>query len=222
MKKDYSTSLVSCNKYRESISAALDGEATLIAQPDLERHLAGCPDCAAWGSELSMIVRSARLAPLPSTDLAEKILRSAATVRARSSLSTVILRAALLAVAVGQALLSMPSLMDASDSMNAPMHMAHESGGWNLALGIAFLTVVLRPRYAAAFLPMIGVLAGVFTIFCTIDLVAGQVTWQRLMTHLLMVGGLVLLAFIAYSRRARGDSPAMRLRYAARRLARAT
>lgn len=191
----------------------------MIAQSDLERHLTGCADCASWGNELSVIGRFARLAPLPSTDLTEQILRSAATVRARSSLGAVIVRAVLLAVAVGQLLLSLPSLLLASDSMNAPMHMAHESGGWNLALAIAFFTVVWRPQYAAVFLPMIGVLASVFTIFCVVDLIAGAVTWQRLMTHVLMVSGLVLLGLIAYFRRARGDSAAMRLRHAARRLA---
>ena len=188
---------MSCAKYRESLSAMFDGESPVVDERETARHLQACPDCAAWARQARQLVAPMRMAPAPTTNLTESILRAVSATRAQTPFAALVARAGLLAIALAQAVLAMPSLLSGADGMHSPEHIARESGAWNLALAIAFLTVVLRPRFAAAFLPMVGVLVGVLVVVSIPDLAAGNVTLSRVMTHAMMLGGLGLIATIA-------------------------
>src|SRR3712207_7027496 len=52
------------------------------------------------------------------------------------------------------------TLFRSSAAMSAPVHMAHETGAWNLGTAAAFLAVAAAPRLAAGALPFLGTFAG--------------------------------------------------------------
>ncbi|PRZ29499.1 putative anti-sigma-YlaC factor YlaD [Antricoccus suffuscus] len=190
-------SLVSCTKYRESISARFDGESTVVGDREIEQHLDTCADCAAWSQTARTLVAPMRMMPAPTGNLTESILRAVSATRAHPPFAALVARCGLLAIALIQAAVALPMLLTGADSMHAPEHIAHESGAWNLALAAAFLTVVIRPRFASAFLPMVGVLVVVLSVVCASDLATGHVTVARVLTHVMMLGGLGLLATLS-------------------------
>ena len=152
-----------CSVFREAASARLDGEPLGMPAADLDRHLAGCRDCAAWVASAADLTRRARLVAAPVVrDLTVQVLAPlpavlpGARAAARARLVDTSLRVLLAAVAVAQAGLAWPALAYGAAAMSAPMHMAHETGAWNAALAVAFAAVALAPRLAMGSLPFLG------------------------------------------------------------------
>jgi predicted anti-sigma-YlaC factor YlaD len=104
-------------------------------------------------------------------------------------------RAALVVVAFLQALLAWSGALTGQDDM-ATGHVAHEVGAWNLALAVAFLMVATRPRAADALVAPVGVFVAVLAVVAASDAAAGDLALGRLLGHLLVGTGLVLLATI--------------------------
>ena len=212
-----------CQTFREAISARLDGEPLGMPVRALDEHLAGCPECAAWADDAAVVTRRARLAPAPPVpDLTSAVLAAlprelpGAGAAARSRLFAAALRLALLAVAVGQAGLAWPALTSGAASMSAPVHMAHETGAWNLGVAVAFLAVAAAPRLAAGALPFLGTFAALLVPVTLADLVAGRVHADRAVAHLLLVLGVVLVAAVAWrSHRRSAEGAVTRRRVAA-------
>jgi predicted anti-sigma-YlaC factor YlaD len=206
---------MSCDRYREALSARLDGEQAGLPTADLDAHLAGCPDCAGWQDAAARATRLVRLAPAPEVpDLSAAVLAAvpvpAPAVRFRGvsrDLVGVLLRAGLVLVAIGQAAVGWPALAMGEETMGAPLHVAHESGSWNLALAVALLAVARRPRYAAGLVPLLTAFVGVLAIFSVPDIVSGHVPYDRLADHLLLVGGLVMVAALAHHSRGPATGP---------------
>jgi predicted anti-sigma-YlaC factor YlaD len=209
-----------CTTYREAISARLDGEPLGMPEHDLEAHLVGCPDCAAWADAAAVVTRRARLAPAPRVpDLTEAVLAALPRELPRAARARVIgdfLRLALLALGVAQAALFWPTMATGGGAMAAPMHMTHETGAWNLAVAAAFLAVAAAPRLAAGALPFLGTFAVLLTVVTATDLVAGRVPVERAVGHLMLLAGVVLVAVLAWrGRRRRAAGPVARDRVAA-------
>jgi predicted anti-sigma-YlaC factor YlaD len=118
------------------------------------------------------------------------------------------LRLALLAVGVAQAVLAWPVLASGAGAMSAPVHMAHETGAWNLAVGAAFLAVAAAPRLAAGALPFLGTLAALLVPVTVADLGAGHVHADRAAAHVLLVAGVALVAAVAWRGRRPQVEPA--------------
>jgi predicted anti-sigma-YlaC factor YlaD len=199
-----------CVEFREAASARLDGEPLGMPVADLEAHLAGCTACAAWVADAAVVNRRARLAPAPPvpdltvavlTALPRRLPGGAAAARARLAISA--LRLALLAVGAAQALLAWPALVDGTAAMSAPVHMAHETGAWNLAAGAAFVAVAVAPRLAAGALPFLGTFAVLLTVLTARDLAAGHVHADRAVVHLMLLAGVALVATTAWRGRRR-------------------
>ena len=53
-----------CERAREWLSLAADGELSRFERALVDRHLAGCPECAAFGAELDGFTSALRAAPL--------------------------------------------------------------------------------------------------------------------------------------------------------------
>jgi predicted anti-sigma-YlaC factor YlaD len=191
-----------CTPYREAISARLDGEPLGMPARQLDAHLATCPGCAAWADAAAVVTRRARRAPdAPAPDLTEAVLAALPDPRHREARARVLLdmlRLALLAVGVAQAGLAWPALADGSAAMSAPVHMAHETGAWNLAVGAALLAVAAAPGLAAGALPFLGTLAALLVSVTVADLGAGHVHADRAAAHLLLVAGVALVAAVAW------------------------
>jgi predicted anti-sigma-YlaC factor YlaD len=105
---------------------------------------------------------------------------------------------ALLAVGAAQAALAWPVLVTGPGAMSAPVHLAHETGAWNVGVAIAFLAVAAVPRLAAGALPFLGTFAALLVPVTIADLGAGHVHLDRAVAHLMLVGGTVLVATVAW------------------------
>ena len=115
-------------------------------------------------------------------------------------------RAALVVVAFLQALLAWSGALTGQDDM-ATGHVAHEVGAWNLALAVAFLMVATRPRAADALVAPVGVFVTVLAVVAASDAAAGDLALGRLLGHLLVGTGLVLLVTIGRTAPAQPGMP---------------
>ena len=210
---------MSCASFREAISARLDGEALGMPAAELDGHLDGCAACTEWAARAGLVTRRARLAAAPAVpDLTATVLAAlprelpGVAAAARSRLVDTGLRLALLVIGAAQAGLAWPALTSGRASMSAPVHMAHETGAWNLGLAVAFLAVAAAPRLAAGALPFLGTFTALLVTVTLADLRAGHVPADRAAVHLLLIGGLALVATIAWRGRRRRVGAVSRLR----------
>jgi predicted anti-sigma-YlaC factor YlaD len=211
---------MSCASFREAISARLDGEALGMPAAELDGHLDRCAACTDWAARAGLVTRRARLAAAPAVpDLTATVLAAlprelpGVAAAARSRLVGTGLRLALLVIGAAQAGLAWPALTSGRASMSAPVHMAHETGAWNLALAVAFLAVAAAPRLAAGALPFLGTFTALLVTVTLADLRAGHVPADRAAVHLLLIAGLALVATIAWrGRRRRRVGAVSRLR----------
>ncbi len=198
-----------CEECREALSARSDGEAEPVS-PD--EHLASCPECRAWFAAAERLRRTMLLRPAPPVpDLTAAILeRTPAPSGERWGW-----RLALAMVAISQLGLAFAQLLGTAvghgdvhsaihSAIHSGIHLGHESGAWNLAVGIGLLTAVLRPATAGGQLPLLTGFVGVLLALSAGDLAAGQVTLSRLATHVLVVLGLALLYAVHRGHRERG------------------
>src|SRR3954463_12618479 len=130
-----------CSPYREAVSARLDGEPLGMLSRELDEHLADCPGCASWASDAAVVTRRAPPPAAPAVpDLTAAVLTAlprevpGAAAAGRARLADSALRLALVAVGVAQAVMAWPVLISGTGAMSAPVHMAHETGAWNLAV----------------------------------------------------------------------------------------
>jgi predicted anti-sigma-YlaC factor YlaD len=128
---------------------------------------------------------------------------------ARARLVGTALRLALLAIAVAQAGLAWPALTSGAAAMSAPIHMAHETGAWNLGVAAAFLAVAAAPRLAAGALPFLGTFAALLVPVTLADLGSGHVHADRAVAHLLLLAGAALVAAVAWRGRRRSAATAL-------------
>jgi len=208
-----------CPEFREAASARLDGEPLGMPARALDQHLATCAACSAWSEDAARVTRRARLAPAPPVpDLTAAVLAAlprelpGAAVAARSRLAGTALRLALVAVAVAQAGLAWPALASGTAAMSAPVHMAHETGAWNLAVAAAFLAVAAAPRLAAGALPVLVTFTALLVPVTVADLGAGHVHADRAVAHVLLLIGVVLVGAVAWRGRRRTVRAVRRLR----------
>jgi predicted anti-sigma-YlaC factor YlaD len=198
---------VSCEHYREALSAELDGEPHGVPDDALAGHLSGCSACREWYGQAARITRLVRLAPAaPMPDLARGVLAAlpAPSLGRRRVFAGA--RAALVVVAFLQAVLAWTGALTGQDDM-ATGHVAREVGAWNLALAVAFLMVATRPRAADALVAPVGVFVAVLAVVATSDAAAGDLAPGRLVGHLLVGTGLVLLVTIGRTAPAPPGSP---------------
>jgi predicted anti-sigma-YlaC factor YlaD len=124
-------------------------------------------------------------------------------------------RIALLLVAFAQLTLASAQLFGVASGMRelpagASMldHLTHEGTAWNLAVGVGLLWAALRPSSAAGQLPVLTGFVAVLTAFSAADLITGTVTVQRVLTHVFVVAGVVLLYVVRHQHRGtRGPRP---------------
>jgi predicted anti-sigma-YlaC factor YlaD len=195
--------MISCHDVRAELSAALDGEADLDAGPaEVRDHLLGCAECARWLDEAAQLNRLLRITDGP--DLTDSIL---AQVRLphRGRWRTPA-RIALAVVALAQLTIGLMSLfapVGMASSTAAGAHMDHEEAAFNIAFGIALVTVAWNGRRASTQVPVLATFVLVLVVSSTFDLLEGNVTWTRLVTHLPILLGLVLSASLG--RMSRGE-----------------
>lgn len=195
---------MTCELCREALSARLDGEAE--PSGDVDHHLAGCAACSEWHARVQRLHRSMllRAAP-PVPDLTELILERTPAPTSEHWPA----RIALGVVAVAQLTLALAQLLGV-DGLHGghSEHLAHESSAWNLAIGVGLLWAVVRTKTAAGQLPMLTGFVLVLAILSAGDVVNQAVTAGRLLSHGLIVLGLILLYVVHRQHRTHGPNPA--------------
>ncbi|WP_222267760.1 zf-HC2 domain-containing protein [Modestobacter marinus] len=196
---------MSCEPFREAVSAGLDGESPGVPQRWVDEHLTRCAACRSWTEAAAEVTRRARLTPAsPVPDVTAAVLGRLPRRRVwlHGHGVDAALRLALLAVGAGQLAVGLPAFLGQGAS-----HVAHETGAWNLGLAACFLVVATRPRLAAGALPFLLSFTAVLVAVTLADLGAGHVHADRAGIHLLLVGGAVLVSALAVRGRAPGRGP---------------
>jgi predicted anti-sigma-YlaC factor YlaD len=197
---------VSCDGFREALSARLDGEEPPDRAGELAAHLAACPDCRRWEDRAAAVTRRFRTGPAPvGVDVTEAVLPAAPGRGSARLLAT--LRVLLAGLGIAQLGLGLVQVAAAARSLAAdspvahpaggatPGHLWHESAAWNIAVGAAFLWVATRRGRPIGILPILSVFVAVLVLLSLSDLAAGRVEPARLASHGFMLAGyLVVLA----------------------------
>jgi predicted anti-sigma-YlaC factor YlaD len=187
-----------CDRTREAISARIDGEDPGVPDGALEAHLIGCEACRGWQQRAHVMTRRARIGgPFLDHDLTHRVLAAVPPAQGRRRLRLVV-RAALLALSLGQLAVTMPLLMLGHDP-EASKHAAHELGSFDLALAIAFAVGAVRPALSAGLAWTCAIAAGGLAGTAIADLIAGQTFGADEAQHLIAVAGALLLIWQARS-----------------------
>ena len=188
-----------CTRIREACSAALDGEATDVAPGAIADHLRACSACRGFVDDARSL-RSAFTAGAPSApDVTDLVLAAARAERHSRGPTTSALRLGLVAVAVAQIALAVPTLLFGSDE-GAPVHIAHEVGAWDIALAVGFIFAAWRPLRALGLLPFVAALSVGLLGTAVVDVVSGRAVALTETTHILELIGAALLWMLAVPR----------------------
>lgn len=180
-----------CDRFREAISARIDGEDSGLPDGALDAHLDVCADCRAWQQQAHAVTRRTRLGgSFLDHDLAPRVLAAvpAGTAGRRRRFAQ---RAGLAAVAVAQLAITVPLLL--GHDHDAGVHAAHELGSFDLSLAIAFAVGAIRPALAAGLAWPCAIAAAGLMGTATIDLIGGQTPGADEAQHLIAVAGALLL-----------------------------
>lgn len=206
-----------CEVVRETLSSLLDGEQQALPAQQVDAHLASCRSCRRWlvgaaaqARRLSEIESGAHSEAGP--DLAAQIL-AAAGVRSVTDRITApgrwgFRRLSLIAVGVVQVLTALAQIAGVDFGMVSAhghgaatgAHLLHESTAWLLALGGAMIAAGIWPAMAIGVAAIAGVYALALTGYVTIDVYHGQVTAERIASHLPVLVGLVFALLVARER----------------------
>ena len=190
-----------CDRYREAISARIDGEDPGLPTEDIDAHLAECPDCRSWASAAASPALRAVASPgdpvtIDPALLARLVRPAAAPEAARPGLiSTVEWRMVLALIGLTQIALAWPGGF--LDDGHASIHLAHELTAWDMGLAAGFLVVAWRPARAWGMLPLVAVLVVAMVVTSGFDLLSGHALLGREAVHALALAGLGCLWALA-------------------------
>jgi len=202
-----------CTRFREAISARIDGEDPGLSTEDIDAHLADCPDCRSWASAAASPALEALASPgdqaaVDPALLAQLVRPAVAAAPARPRLiSTVEWRMVLALVGLAQVVLAWPGVF--LDDGHASIHLAHELTAWDMGLAAGFLVVAWRPARAWGMLPLVAVLVTAMAVTSGVDLASGHALLGREAVHALALAGLGCLWALA--RRAPRPSVVVRM-----------
>ncbi|MGW4215276.1 zf-HC2 domain-containing protein [Lentzea sp. NPDC004789] len=195
-----------CYICREALSARLDGEAEGVPADQVDAHLESCASCRKWHDNAAALTRTLRVRPAtPVPDLTASILGSAPPVTPpvpRGWLP----RGLLVGVAVAQLTLGVAQVLGVGTSAHSghtagvdSSHLFNESTAWNLALGLGLLWTALRPAATSGTLPVTAAFVAVLIPYSASDLLSGTATATRVLSHSLLLIGLVLLVLVHFT-----------------------
>ncbi|ASO20700.1 putative anti-sigma-YlaC factor YlaD [Actinoalloteichus hoggarensis] len=200
---------MNCAKYREAVSARIDGETAVLPESEITGHLGSCTACQAWERSVTELRRSMHVRAAPEVpDLTARIM----TLPYRAAPQRPPMRRILLGlVAIAQIVLGAAQLFGFGEHVHAAHepglmagHLINESAAWNLALGVGLLWAAVRTHAAAGQLPMLGGFALVLGVVSIADLIAGLATPERVLSHGLVFVGVILLIFVSRGEREKG------------------
>jgi predicted anti-sigma-YlaC factor YlaD len=185
-----------CSRFREAVSAGLDGEDPGVPRVRVDAHLATCAECRAWAAAAGHLPALSE-APVdratPDPGVLSALLAEARP--ARDALITVReWRMALAVIAAVQVATAWPGVITGG---HASQHLSHELTSWDLGLAIGFLFLAWRPSRAWGALPLVALLVACLAGASVFDLASGTALLGREFVHLLEVAGLGCLWMLA-------------------------
>jgi predicted anti-sigma-YlaC factor YlaD len=200
--------MASCERWREMLSAQLDGEDDPADRPLVDEHLAGCAGCREWLDGEATVNRLTRMGVGVAPDLSASILAAAesASILAAAERTpskrrfplAAALYIALAGVGAVQLILGLDQIgggvagahvhtgMDAT-----PGHLWHESAAWNVAVGAGYMFIALRRVRPSGLVPMLTAFVGMLLLLSVNDLTGDRVDSTRLVSH-----GFVILGYL--------------------------
>jgi predicted anti-sigma-YlaC factor YlaD len=202
---------VTCDRYRDLLSDALDDRLDAIDRVALDAHLVTCAACGAYADDLAGVHRWMRLRPAEDVpDLSDRILaRAHPPHRGRNDWICY----ALLAIGLTELTMALPALILGEDG-GAPIHVARHVGSMSVALAIGLVYAAWRPVRAFGLLPIAGALAACMVVTAVLDMADGRAAALGEAHHVLDVAGLLLLWLLAGAPRPRGRRSRVRPRLA--------
>lgn len=207
---------MSCEGWREALSALADGEDPGIEPGLVAAHLARCAACRRFHDGVHELRRQSAVRLAPSMpDLSRRIV-ALDRVADRTS-RWIVARGLLVVVGVEIAALSLPALV-LGDEEGSSAHAARHLGAFTVAYAAALLVVAVRPARARTVLPVAAVLAGALAVTGVIDVLNGQIPLAGEALHVPEVISVVLVWLLAVplarppaGRAAARSGPAVRL-----------
>jgi predicted anti-sigma-YlaC factor YlaD len=204
---------MACERWREMLSAQLDGEDEPGERARTEEHLVGCAGCRQWLDRAATVNRLTRTGPAVAVpDRSAAILAAVRQATADAPpgrtvaprLATM-LYAALGAVGAVQLILGLAQAGGATDTAHAhaagltatPGHLWHESAAWNVAVGAGFLVIAVRRNRPTGLVPMLSAFVGMLLLLSVNDLTAGRVDAARLVSHAFVIVGYLIVVTLA-------------------------
>jgi predicted anti-sigma-YlaC factor YlaD len=214
---------MACERWREMLSAQLDGEDDPADRARVDEHLAGCAGCREWLDRAATVNRltwtgvvtdvpdlsAAILAALPQQEEPAVIPSRPAPGRlvprwlTRSRL-TALLYIALAAVGAVQLILGLAQVGGGASGEHvhvgvdaAAGHLWHESAAWNVAVGAGYLFIALRRNRPTGLVPMLTAFVGMLLLLSVNDLTAERVDGTRLVSHGFVILGYLLVVTLA-------------------------
>ncbi|GIE92287.1 zf-HC2 domain-containing protein [Actinoplanes regularis] len=207
---------MACERWREMLSAQLDGEDDPALRPLVDEHLAGCAGCRAWLDAAAAVNRLTRTAKVPDVpDLsaailaalppAAKSMRSAGPAEPRWRRLPVegLLWVALALVGAVQIILGLAQIGGASGAGHVHLggsvagHVWNESAAWNVAVGAGYLFIALRRTRPVGLVPMLTAFVGMLLLLSVNDLTGGRVDVARLVGHGFVIAGYLLVVALS-------------------------
>lgn len=181
---------VTCDPYRELISAQIDGELDGADETRLQLHLDTCASCQSYRDDAWSLRRSFQVRSVEVSEPANRQVDVAGSLRGVS-----FLRWALFVIGGTLVLLNAQAVFFADGGPAA--HLNRHDGVFGTALGIGMLAVAAKPHRAIGLVPLTSAIALLMAVVAAADLVAGSATMLAEAVHVVEFAGLVCLWVIS-------------------------
>ncbi|MEV6350622.1 zf-HC2 domain-containing protein [Actinoplanes sp. NPDC051851] len=201
---------MACERWREMLSAQLDGEDDPALRPLVDEHLAGCAGCREWLDRAAAVNRLTGTGPVMAVpDLSEAILAAlpVTPVRRRWRFRipvAAVLYLALALVGAVQLILGLAQIGGGAaaghvhDGLSAaPGHLWNESAAWNVSIGAGYLFIALRRTRPVGLVPMLTAFVGMLLLLSVNDLTGDRVDIARLVGHGFVIVGYLLVVALS-------------------------
>ncbi|GIM92908.1 zf-HC2 domain-containing protein [Paractinoplanes toevensis] len=205
---------MACERWREMLSAQLDGEDDPAGRELVDEHLAGCAGCREWLDRAATVNRLTRTGVGVAPDLSAAILAALPAAPAAAPAAwkmpwrwfspATALYIALAAVGAVQLILGLDQIgggvagvHDHAGAGATSGHLWHESAAWNVAVGAGYLFIALRRSRPSGLVPMLTAFVGMLLLLSVNDLTGDRVDVTRLISHGFVILGYLLVVALS-------------------------
>lgn len=181
---------VTCNQFRELVSARIDDELLPAEDSELDAHLAHCSSCHAYQEDTFALRRSMRIAATPVEHPEPPKIKALPSIATASALQWALF-------VIGGTLVALNAQAVLFAESGAETHIGRHDGVFGTALGVAMLAVAIKPQRAIGLVPLTSAITVLMAAVALSDLIASRASVWTEALHLVEFGGLVCLWVIS-------------------------